>query len=197
MAINWNYPKPRKGMAGAIDKLFGPGATCAEVRLQTIPPVIAVIVSLLYAAWIDTGWSLVQQVICAFLAFDITGGIITNSTSSAKRWFHRDGQGIKQHMTFISVHLVHLIVVSWLFLSVDLTWIAVTSGYMLVAAYLIISSALYLQRSIAMILYVGSLLITLYALEQPTGLEWFLPMFYIKLLLSHLPKEEPYRPLGE
>ncbi len=39
MAINWNYPKPRKGMAGgAIDKLFGPGATCAEVRLQTIPP---------------------------------------------------------------------------------------------------------------------------------------------------------------
>jgi len=48
-----------------------------------------------------------------------------------------------------------------------------------------------------MILYVGSLLITLYGLEQPIGLEWFLPTFYIKLLLSHLPKEEPYRPVGD
>lgn len=28
----------------------------------------------------------------------------------------------------------------------------------------------------------------------PTGLEWLLPLFYFKLLVSHLPKEAPYRP---
>lgn len=197
MTINWNYPKPRAGMAGTIDQLFGPGATRAEVRLQTIIPVVAVIASLLYAAWIDTGWSLLQQVVCAFFAFDIVGGIVTNATSSAKRWFHRAGRGAKQHMCFVLVHLVHLTVISWLFLSFDLLWIVITGVYLVVAALCITSSALYLQRPIAMIFYVGSLLITLYGLEAPIGLEWFLPLFYIKLLLSHLPKEEPYRPVGE
>jgi hypothetical protein len=34
-------------------------------------------------------------------------------------------------------------------------------------------------------------------LPQPQGLEWFLPLFYLKLLVSHLPTEEPYRPAAE
>ncbi len=32
------------------------------------------------------------------------------------------------------------------------------------------------------------------ALKIPEYLEWFLPLFYLKLLLSHCLIEEPYRP---
>jgi hypothetical protein len=34
--IDWNYPQPRSGFAGAIDKFFGPGTTKAEGWLQGI-----------------------------------------------------------------------------------------------------------------------------------------------------------------
>lgn len=197
MSINWNYPAPRRGMAGVVDKLFGPGATSAEVWLQTIIPFSAAIAAPIYAAGLDIGWSFLQYLVCAVLALDIIGGIITNATSSAKRWFHRTGQGAFQHMGFVLVHLCHLTLVSWLYLSFDLVWIVVTGGYLLVAALCITNIALYLQRPIAMVFYAGALMIILYGIEQPVGLEWFLPMFYIKLLLSHLPKEEPYRPAVE
>jgi hypothetical protein len=33
--INWNYPKPRAGFAGALDKLFGPGS--GMVRSLLVP----------------------------------------------------------------------------------------------------------------------------------------------------------------
>ena len=55
----------------------------------------------------------------------------------------------------------------------------------------------YLQRPVALIVFGCALLISLYVLSQPVGLEWFLPLFYLKLLVSHLPKEEPYRPPSE
>jgi hypothetical protein len=55
----------------------------------------------------------------------------------------------------------------------------------------------YLQRPTALVCFACGLLIAMYLLPQPTGLEWFLPMFYLKVLVSHLPKEEPYRPAEE
>lgn len=33
---------------------------------------------------------------------------------------------------------------------------------------------------------VAALLLALFVLPQPEGLEWFLPLFYLKLLVSHL-----------
>lgn len=34
--INWDYPQPRAGLAGALDRFFGPGTTRAEAWLQGI-----------------------------------------------------------------------------------------------------------------------------------------------------------------
>lgn len=38
----------------------------------------------------------------------------------------------------------------------------------------------------------GAVLVSMYLLARPTGLEWFPALFYLKLLVSHLPAEEPY-----
>ena len=37
-----------------------------------------------------------------------------------------------------------------------------------------------------------ALLINFYLLPPAPGLEWFLPVFFLKLLVSHLPKEAPF-----
>ena len=120
MTINWNYPEPRSGLLGVWDRFVGPGATRAEVWLQTILPVAATATALAYGLTAALSWSTAQVIFAGIFAFDL--------------------------------------------------------------AY----SA-----------YTGALLLSIYGVAAPLGLEWFLPVFYFKLLVSHLPKEEPYRPANE
>lgn len=194
MTINWTFPAPRSGLAGLWDKFIGPGATNGELWLQLVIPLVAVVAAPIYASRVVDNWSIVQYLVCIFFAFDIAGGVITNATATAKRWYHREGQEFPQHFAFVLVHLVHLLLVSWAFLALDWNWVLIAGGYLLVAAAVILLVPLYLQRPIALTSYIGALLLALYVLQQPVGLEWFLPLFYLKLLVSHLPKEEPYRP---
>lgn len=193
----WDIPHPRSGWRGTLDRFVGPGATKSELALQFAFSALAAVAALIYAAYAARHWSWLQYLICGVLTLDIAGGIITNSTSSAKRWYHRAGQGAKRHFGFVSVHLFHLLLVSCLYLGFDIFWVAVAGGYLLLATALILSVPQYLQRPVGMAAYSGALLITIYVLAQPEGLEWFLPLFYLKLLVSHLLKEEPYRPQAE
>jgi hypothetical protein len=34
MTINWNYPAPRAGFAGLLDRFIGPGATRLEMAIE-------------------------------------------------------------------------------------------------------------------------------------------------------------------
>lgn len=191
-----HLPNPREGLPGTLDRFVGPGATPAELALQFLLPTGAAIAAVGYAASAVGTWSTLQYILCAILAFDIMGGIITNASSSGKRWYHRTGRSQLHHFGFVTLHLGHLAVVSWLFLRLDLVWLASSGAYLLIASLTIISTPLYLQRPIALIMYVGGVLLALYALAPPARMEWFLPLFYLKLLVAHLPKEEAYRPEG-
>lgn len=189
--------RPREGMSGLLDRFVGPGATPAELALQFVLPLGAAVAAVTYAAYAIESWTVIQYILCAVLAFDIVGGIITNSTSSGKRWYHRTGQGFPQHFGFVMLHLGHLVIVSWLFLTFDLLWLVTAGIYLLIAGLAVILSPLYLQRPVALVMYAGSVLLALYVLASPPGMEWFLPLFYLKLLVAHLPREEAYRPERE
>ncbi|MEZ8465381.1 hypothetical protein AB6D04_14065 [Vibrio splendidus] len=197
MRIDWNLPSFRAGFLGGLDKFIGPGATSAEKNLQLYIPFLAGALIAAYANHAELGWSWGQYLAAVLLTIDMLGGVITNATSSAKRWFHREGEGFEQHMTFIAIHFIQLTVFSWLFLDLNLMWVAVTGGYMMLACALVLKTELYLQRPVALTLYTLSLIISLYVVESPVGLEWFLPVFYLKLLISHILREEPYRPENE
>lgn len=69
--------------------------------------------------------------------------------------------------------------------------------YLLIAAVVILLPPLYLKRPTALIVYAVALLAGLYALGVPTGLEWFVPLFFLKLLVAHLLPERAYRPYEE
>lgn len=195
--IHWQYPLPRKGLLGALDKFIGPGATRAEIWLQIVPAVLAGIGAPVYAILKGVHWNTAQLVLAGLFAFDMTGGIVTNATSTAKRWYHREGQGFWHHLIFTAVHVIHLFIVAWLFRALDWGFFGVTSSYLLVASIIILKAPLYLQRPLAYLLYAIALLISIYGFAPTVGLEWFLPFFYLKLLISHLLREEPYRPLSE
>jgi hypothetical protein len=181
-----NYPPPRRGILGALDRFIGPGATPAEIWLQFAPALLAGMAAPAYALLRHLGWSGGQLVVAGLLAFDLTGGIVTNATASAKRWYHRQGQGFGRHFAFIASHVIHIFVVAWLFRSLDWAFFTIASAYLVAAAAVILRTPRYLRRPAAFLLYGVALLLSIYILRPTPGLEWFLPFFYLKLLVSHI-----------
>ncbi|MEM8556234.1 MAG: hypothetical protein AAGG50_00155 [Bacteroidota bacterium] len=190
--VDWHAPVPRPGLAGGWDRFIGPGATPAEQALAVVPALIAAIVLPVYAAAQGLDWTTAQAVVAGLLAFDIVGGVVTNATSSAKRWYHRAGQGARQHLSFVALHVAQIGLVGWLFRDLDFAYIGVVYGALLAAAVLVLRVPRRLQRSVALLLTVAALPFGLYALAPTPGLEWFVPALFLKLLVSHLTAEEPY-----
>lgn len=195
--IDWKYPQPRPGFAGEIDKFFGPGTTRAEAWIQAVFCLGAGIAMPIYAFLNGFDWSLIQYLLAAWMAFDLVGGIITNATSSAKRWYHREGQGFQEHYAFITPHAIYVFLVAWLFRSMDWLYFGVIAIFLLGAALIILKTPLYLQRPAAFGTLAISWLVNYYAFSPTPGLEWFVPFLFFKLLVSHALREEPYRPLSE
>ena len=193
--IDWSHPEPRRGLAGALDRLTGPGAEPAEAALQFGVAFLAAT-----AAWFwyrnaaaGAPW---MAGLAAFLAFDIAGGVVTNATSTAKRWFHRKGEGFAAHFRFQALHLVHITLLAFVFGHNDWLFLAVLSATLIGCSVAILLTPLYLKRPISMALY-GVVVVALPLLvSTPIGMEWFIPLFYLKLLVSHLVPEEPYRRSG-
>jgi hypothetical protein len=185
-------PHPRSGMIGLWDRFVGPGATTAENTLILFWGSLGGAAIVAYALWADLGWSPLQLAAAAFVAFDIAGGVPANASSSAKRWYHRPGQDFRNLFSFPLVH-VHPFVLALLFS--DFGWVtaAVVYAYLLVAVVIVLLIPLYLKRPLALVLYCVALLASLYALVVPRGLEWFAPLFFLKLLVAHLLPEVPYR----
>jgi len=194
MDSDWRDISPRNGLSGLLDRFIGPGATKAELLLQFVPSLVAMVVAPAYALTLPAQWTPLQLGLLALLALDLVGGVLTNATSTAKRWYHRPGQGWRQHLAFVSLHVIHVLLVALLFRGGDWRFWLGTSGYLLGASVLILRSPLYLQRPVALGLYGLSLLGDRYVVAPTPGLEWFVPFFFLKILVSHLLQETPYRP---
>ena len=197
IVIDWSFPPPRLGLAGILDKFLGPGTTRAELWLQGVVSVAAGVAMLTYADIEGLSWTPLQYVVATFLAFDLAGGIVTNACSSAKRWYHREGRGFWAHFSFVALHVVYVLLVAWLFRSMDWVFFAVVSSYLLGGSAIVLKVPLYLQRPVAFSFLVGAFLLSLYAFSPTLGLEWFVPLLFFKLGVSHSVREEPYRPASE
>jgi hypothetical protein len=186
------YPEPRSGWRGEFDRFMGPGATRAELTLEFGFALLGGVAMLIYALRSFPQWSIVQIGAAVLLAFDIAGGVVTNATSSAKRWYHRAGQGARQQLQFVALHVIHLVIVAWLFRSGDWWYAIVFSIYLLIAAAAIVRTPLYVQRALALGLTGVAIVMGLIVFAPTPGLEWFIPLLFLKLLVSHLLREEPY-----
>jgi len=195
--IDWSYPQPRGGLWGSVDRFFGPGTTQGEWWIQTVF-VVGMTIGLSMIIWsMNLVWTVWQYAFALLAAFDLSGGIVTNATSSAKRWYHRAGQGLREHMGFIAIHVAYFLLVAVLFRHNDWLYFAAFSIYLLGTSFLVLKLPLYLHRPAAYCLYAVAILVSMYVFQPTRGLEWFIPFIFLKLLVSHLVREEPYRPRGE
>lgn len=188
-------PAPRTGWRGEFDKFIGPGATSAELILQFgTASIIGLFCFLIYLHHNpDSPWKL--NAVVLLLGIDLVGGVVTNSTSAAKRWYHRAGQGFRQHMTFIAIHALQIFLVACLFTDNSLLYFGVVYSLLLLSSVLVLTVPLYLQRPVAMSIVAGFIPFSMSNLVPKTlGLDWFIPLLFLKLLVAHLTFETAFQP---
>ena len=195
--IDWTLPAIHHGVRGYIDRLLGPGATAAEYAIQVVLPGAITLAAYVHAQDAFPTWPWWKLLIYCVLVFDIVGGIVTNATSSAKRWFHRATQTRRDHLGFVALHVLQITIVAVLFRDFDWSYAVILSAYLIGAAGLILLLPLYLHRPIALFLVAMGMLLEIYGWGPSAEVPWFTAFLLIKILAAHLLREEPYRPTDQ
>lgn len=191
LAIAWQVPDPRSGWRGMVDRFFGPGPTRAEVLVQVIcaPVLGALVLAQVALAEVHLRWWSV--VVLAVFTIDVLGGVLTNATSAAKRWYHRPGTR-GERLRFVCLHVVHLGLVAALVLDQWWHWLALNAVLLVGLALLIEHTPLPIRRAVAMGALVAAILLNSILAPVPDALAWIAPLLYLKLLVSHLVPEAPF-----
>lgn len=176
---------PRTGLRGSWDRLVGPDTTRAEKWLILGFAFVFSGVVFVYTQVTELGWSPLQIAIVLLFSLDIAGGVIANTTVAGSRWWHRPSQSRRVQLRFVGLH-VHPFILAAIF-PVP-TWVDATIayGFLLVSTGIVLGVSERLRRPVAMGLFAIGVLLALYVVTLPRGLEWFLPLFYLKLLPGHL-----------
>lgn len=168
-----------------FDRLIGPGAGAAEVGLALGAGVAATLLVPALAHARGAGWSAVQLGVAGLLAFDLFGGVAVNASGAARRFYHRPGRGARDHLAFVAAHTLHVLLVAWLFRASDWGWAAGHSAVLLTAAAGVLLTPRPHRRAVAMLAFAAVVLV-LAPLSPTPGMEWFVPVLLLKLLLAYL-----------
>jgi hypothetical protein len=192
--IDWDIPPTPPGWRGELQRLLGPGKSSAEYAVELVGGGVCVAL-LACLAW-RTGayhdWSPLQAALITLVALDLVGGVLTNSTNAAKRWYHRPAPGTaRARLVFVSTHVMHLAAVALVMLDDAWPWLLVNASLLLACAVLIELVPLYVKRPAAMAAYLAALLVNLAWFALPAALAWLVPLFFLKLLVCHLVPEAP------
>ena len=194
LTIDWTIPPTAPGWGGLLERFMGPGETRAETVVELIGGAVAFAAVVAVAASDEAvrAWSSLQIGLGVVLALDLIGGVLTNATSSAKRWYHRPGPGrIRARLWFVAVHVVHLAVVAFVLLPGNLLWWWTHVGLLAVSAALIEMVPVEVKRPTAF----AALMCAVAAGQAVAPLAGVLALvpvlFHLKLLVGHLLPEAP------
>ncbi len=192
--VDWRY-------TGRTDLFCGTGATPAErwIAHGMAGVATAVILAIDQAGErpIAQGWGIA---LLAFFAYDIAGGAVANMLNSCKRFYHgglQSGEGAgarlaKSSTLFAALH-IHPLLAALIFNGSTLNALV---WYLLLQASVAatLAAPLYLRRPVAAAFTLLALLGSQSLLPLGAGLEWFIPCLFMKIVLGHAVREEPYRP---
>jgi hypothetical protein len=190
--ITWTPPDPRPGAPGYWDRFVGPVQTRAELALTLVPSLTAA--AAVSAAMAAGGFAALEVVLAAVLAFDIAGGVIANATTAGQRWYHRPGASPGEQLRFVALHGIHIALVGVVFLGGDWVFVAVTYVLLLASSVAALAVPLYLQRAVGRIGFMAGTAVGLGIFPLPLEMQWFVPVLFCKLLISHLTREAPWAP---
>lgn len=193
--IRWDY-------SGPADYTVGTGATQAE-RLLVYAAGLLVLLLYLFFFFINAfGWQAWQYLLAGLIAADIGAGTVANSLNSCKRFYHTPLQPgetsplrmLKRPMFFAALHVYPLILGLAFGGLAGLPYGVFWYLALLAATAIVLRTPLYLQRPVATGLVLVAWLVNVYLLAPIPGLEWVMPALFLKIVLAHLVREEPYRP---
>jgi hypothetical protein len=192
--IDWQY-------SGKTDATTGTGAEQSE---RFLAYGFGFVLPLFYAYLYSSGkldWEWWQYILAAIIGMDLGAGVVANALNSCKRFYHtplkvdepRYVGYLKQPLLFTSLHIYPLILAA---VYPDGTWLYGIFWYALLvlSAWLVVKSPLYLSRPVAYGILLLAILTNYYLIQPPLGFEWLVPVLFIKIILAHLVREEPYRP---
>jgi hypothetical protein len=192
--IDWAIPPTSAGWNGRLERFMGPGTTPAEEIVQFVGGAVGVTLIAAYLWHSDAAsqWPAWKVALIGVIAVDLVGGVLTNATNAAKRWYHRDAPGMaRKRLVFVSLHLVHLAAVAFVLLPAAWSWFAVNAVLLLAAAALIERVPLGVKRPTAMATWLAVVTASPIVYAPPAALAWFTPIFFLKLLVSHMVPEAP------
>ena len=178
--------EPRTGLAGYWDRLIGPGATTAEQGLIAVVALGGALAQWIAGRQLQPDGAIWLHLLAALLMLDVLGGVVANATASARRWYHRPGQGARQHLAFIALHGLHLALVAAVFRSGDGVWFVIVYTALMCGAALTVALPTHLKRPTALALVSALVILESFWLTPTALLPWFLPLLFLKLMYSHL-----------
>jgi hypothetical protein len=192
--IDWTIPPTSPGVAGRLERFMGPGKTRSESAVELLGGSIA-LAALIAAASTDNSvqeWSTIQTILSVVLALDLVGGVLTNATNSAKRWYHRPGPGrVLARLGFTAVHNVHLAVMAFVLLPDGAQWWWTHVALLAVTAAIVELVPVDIKRPTATAATVAAIAVG-QAVAPLSGVLVLMPvLFYLKLLVGHLVPEAP------
>ena len=191
--IDWNYE-------GKPDELMGTGATKAEKIIAYLGGLIIPFVLAFLGIYGIVHWTWWQWIIAIAIGADISAGAVANALNSCKRFYHSPIKPreekyrlAKNQIFFTALHVYPLII--WL--GFDRTnWLFAVIWYtlLLFSTWVIGRTPLYLQRPASIIIVLIVILANAYFITPIPGFEWLAPLLFIKIIIGHAVREEPYRP---
>ncbi|GAA2247880.1 hypothetical protein GCM10010232_38960 [Streptomyces amakusaensis] len=194
--VDWEIPPTPAGWPGRLERFMGPGKSRSESAVENAGLIgcAAVLAAGVWSSGAHRDWSALELTIVVLAGLDLIGGVLTNATNAAKRWYHRQDPGTRRaRLTFVGAHLLHLGAMGLIVLPWDWTWTLVNSALLLTGAVAVEFTALHLKRPLAMAVFMTAVLVNLFWLETPVALAWFAPLFFLKLLVCHLVPEAPLK----
>ncbi|MFJ3514063.1 MULTISPECIES: hypothetical protein [unclassified Streptomyces] len=194
LEIHWEIPPTPPGPLGRLERFMGPGKSRSEsvVELVGAGGCAVLLAAGVWSSGIHRDWSALQSAVVVLIGLDLLGGILTNATNSAKRWYHRRDPGARRaRLLFVGAHVLHLAAMGLVVLDGDRGWTLGNTALLLLAAVAVEFTPLHLKRPAAMALYSAVVVVGLFWLPVPSALAWFGPLFFLKLLVCHLVPEAP------
>ncbi|QLY31005.1 hypothetical protein H0264_00950 [Nocardia huaxiensis] len=165
------------------ERLIAPGATTGESLACYLTAAAGAIGAVLLA--LDAELPGLAVAVIALVAFDLCGGAVVNSTSAAKRHFHRPGRTRWHHLGFVAIHvqpfLLALVVPGFGWAAAGFVYALALGG-----AVAVLAAPVRLRKPVA---FAWVTLAMLAPIGLPAALVWVTPVLLIKLLLAHLQPE--------
>jgi hypothetical protein len=167
-----------------IDRFLGPTTDKFGYLLMSIGAISLALLITPLVLQIPT-LNILQYLVLYSLALDLGGGVVANSLESTKRWYHREGRSNRNHLNFILIHGIHIIVVVLVF-NIGFDFLLFWILFFYIIAIISLKTSVEYRMALILAFFPFVFLINQAFFSIPIYLSWFIPILYLKLHGGHL-----------